>query len=280
MIQALKNHWPEYLIEAWCLATFMISACFFGVALFYPGSPLSVLDHRLRNMLMGIAMGSTAVAIICSPLGKRSGAHFNPAVTLTFLRLKKITLADAAFYIALQFAGGVFGVLFSWLVLGKLLEDGAVNFVITVPGSYGVGTAFVAEVIISFLMMTMILFTSNSARFARLTPFLAGTLVAFYISVENPLSGMSMNPARTFASASIANVWTGWWVYFTAPPIAMLAASELFVRSRGLRAVLCAKLHHHNRASCIFNCGYSEQTHGAVEVTKQSNLFPTVTGLF
>jgi aquaporin Z len=260
MIEALKNHWPEYLIEAWCLAAFMISACCFAVALFNPHSPLIALDHTLRNVLMGISMGSTAVAIICSPFGKRSGAHFNPAVTLTFLRLKKIAHVDAIFYIVFQFAGGVAGVLISWFILGKLLADSAVNFVITVPGSYGVGTAFVAEVIISFLMMTMILFTSNSARIARLTPFFAGTLVAFYISVENPLSGMSMNPARTFASASVANVWTGWWVYFIAPPIAMLAASELFVRTRGLKAVLCAKLHHNNRARCIFDCGYGMES--------------------
>lgn len=280
MFNSIRNHWPEYLIEAWCLAMFMISACLFAVVLFYPGSPLSFIDHTLRNVLMGIAMGSTAVAIICSPFGKRSGAHFNPAVTLTFLRLGKIKRWDALFYIALQFAGAVIGVLISWLILGKLLADSAVNFVATVPGSYGASTAFFAEGIISFFMMTMILFTSNSARVARLTPFFAGTLVAIYISVENPLSGMSMNPARTFGSALVGNVWQGWWVYFTAPPLGMFAASELFVRTRGLKAVLCAKLHHHNRARCIFNCGYGEKDEGVVEVTDQANLFPTVIGLF
>src|SRR5262245_29153081 len=145
MIDAFKNHWPEYLIEAWCLGTFMVSACFFGVLLFYPGSPLTALGFALRNLLMGLAMGSTAVAIICSPLGKRSGAHFNPAVTLTFLRLGKIQPSDAFFYILFQFIGGVAGVLISYLVLGDLLADGAVNFVVTVPGSYGVGAAFAAE---------------------------------------------------------------------------------------------------------------------------------------
>jgi len=280
MFNSIRSHWPEYLIEAWCLATFMISACFFAVTLFYPGSPFSMFDHALRNVLMGIAMGSTAIAIICSPLGKRSGAHFNPAVTLTFLRLGKIERWDALFYMALQFAGAVVGVLISWLVLGKLLEDSAVNFVATVPGSYGVGIAFFAEGIISFFMMSMILFTSNSARFARLTPFFAGTLVAIYISIENPLSGMSMNPARTFGSALIGNVWHGWWIYFIAPPIGMFVASELFVKTRGLKAVLCAKLHHHNRARCIFNCGYAENGARVVEVTKHAELFPTVIGLF
>ena len=261
MLDAIKNHWPEYLIEAWCLGTFMVSACFFGVALFNPLSPLIALDPMLRNILMGVAMGSTAAAIICSPWGKRSGAHFNPAVTGVFFRLGKIKREDAVFYMLAHFIGGFAGVMFSWSILGGLLADASVNFVVTVPGKYGIGTAFVAETIISFFMMTMILFTSNSARFARLTPYFAGLFVAAYIAFENPLSGMSMNPARTFASAAAANVWTGWWIYFTAPPIAMLAASELFVRTKGLKAVICAKLHHQNTARCIFNCGYGMEIH-------------------
>lgn len=274
MLESLRNNWPEYLIEAWCLGTFMVSACVFGVVLFHPASPAAGLDATLRNVLMGIAMGATAVGIICSPWGKRSGAHFNPAVTFTFLRLGKIKGWDAAFYIAAHFAGGIVGVLISWLVLRELLADAAVCFVVTVPGNYGFGAAFVAEVIISFFMMTMILFTSNTARWSRLTPYFAGLFVAAYIGVESPVSGMSMNPARTFASAAIADVWTGWWIYFIAPPLAMLLAAEVFVRAKGLKAVLCAKLHHHNRARCIFDCNFDEG--GVIEVTKQPRLFPMV----
>ena len=257
MVNAIKAHWPEYLIEAWCLGTFMVSAYVFGVLLFNPASPLSAWNSKIRTISMGIAMGSTAVAIICSPLGKRSGAHFNPAVTLTFLRLGKISAIDAFFYIAFQFVGGVAGVLISYLVFGVLLADSAVNFVATVPGSHGVGAAFAAEGVISFLMMTMILLTSNSPRTARLTPFIAGCLVATYITIESPISGMSMNPARTFASAAVANNWAGWWIYFVAPPMAMLAAAEFFVRTRGLQSVMCAKLDHFGRSRCIFNCSYS-----------------------
>src|SRR5688572_1587955 len=110
MLDALKNHWPEYLIEAGCLGTFMVSACFFGVLFFFPNSPTASLSPATRNVLMGLAMGATAIAIITSPLGKRSGAHFNPSVTLTFLRLGKIDPRDAAFYILFQFIGGIVGV--------------------------------------------------------------------------------------------------------------------------------------------------------------------------
>ena len=256
MIAALKQHWPEYLIEAWCLGTFMVSACFFGVVLFNPNSPLSGWNFGLRNVLMGTAMGTTAVAIIRSRFGRRSGAHFNPAVTLTFLRLGKINFTDTLWYIAFQFAGGFLGVLISYLILGGLLADSAVNFVVTVPGSYGSGVAFAAEIVISFLMMTMILFTSNSQRLAKFTPIIAGCFVAVYISVESPISGMSMNPARTFSSAAVAGQWTGWWIYFMAPTLAMLAAAEFFIRTRGLHKVLCAKLDHFGSARCIFNCNF------------------------
>ena len=204
-------------------------------------------------------MGATAVGIITSPFGKRSGAHFNPAVTLTFFRLGKINLFDTIFYIFFQFMGGIAGVLLSRLLLGDLLADSAVNFVVTVPGSFGVGGAFAAEVIISFFMMTMILFTSNTARLSRSTPLLAGCLVALYISLESPISGTSMNPARSFASAAFSGEWKGWWIYFTAPPLAMLAAAEFFVRTRGLKRVLCAKLDHFGIARCIFNCDYARE---------------------
>ena len=77
----------------------------------------------------------------------------------------------------------------------------------------------------------------------------------FYLTVEAPLSGMSMNPARTFASAVSARLWTALWVYFTAPPLGMLLAAEVYVRLKGARRVICAKLHHHNRKRCIFRCG-------------------------
>jgi aquaporin Z len=255
MKEALRQHWPEYLIEAWCLGVFMISACFLGVALFHPSSPIvSAFGPTTCGLFMGVAMGGTAILIIRSPWGRRSGAHFNPAVTLTFLRLGKIEPADTFFYIVAQFAGGVIGVLVSWLVLGDLLGDSAVNYVVTVPGTHGLAVAFGAEVAIAFVLMSTILLTSNSARLARFTPFFAGSLVALYIAFEAPLSGMSMNPARTFASASVAGVWSGWWIYLTAPPLAMLAAAEVFVRTRGLHSVLCAKLDHSGTVRCIFNC--------------------------
>src|SRR5687767_12327179 len=83
-VDALRRHWPEYLMEAAGLGLFMISAGLFGTLLFFPGSPLaeSLPDPMARRALMGLIMGLTAIAIIYSPWGQQSGAHLNPAVTL------------------------------------------------------------------------------------------------------------------------------------------------------------------------------------------------------
>lgn len=258
MTTALKAHWPEYLMEASELGIFMISACAFGVLLFHPASPVSqsINNEVLKRVLMGVAMGSTAVAIIFSPIGKRSGAHFNPAVTLTYLRLGKVAPWDAAFYIAFQFIGGIAGVLVASFVLGNLVAHRSVNYSATLPGPSGPMRAFLAELIISFILMSVILTVSNTKRLGRWTGLFAGALVATYITFESPISGMSMNPARTFGSAAVGHMWTALWIYFTAPPLGMLLAAEVYTRLKSSRVVACAKLNHYNNTRCIFRCNF------------------------
>jgi aquaporin Z len=260
MTEATSDHWREYLMEAAGLGIFMISACVFTTAIEHPGSPVrqGISNAFLRRILIGVAMGLTAIGLIYSPWGKQSGAHLNPSVTITFYRLGKLTRADALFYVLAQFLGADVGVLVSTFFLGHWISHPAVNYAVTVPGFGGARVAFMAEFAISFVLMTVILFVSNSATFPAFTGILAGILVATYISLEAPLSGMSMNPARTFGSALSAQVWKGWWIYFTAPPIGMLAAAEFYQRLHGAHRVLCAKLHHQNDKRCIFHCGYRQ----------------------
>lgn len=245
-------------MEAAELALFMLSACAFTVALYHPASPLSHLfpNEILRRFAMGIAMGSTAIAIIFSPLGKRSGAHFNPAVTLAFFRLGKVNRWDACFYIAAQFTGGITGVVIATFLLGPTITDRHVNYATTQPGPYGPTAAFAAELIISFVLMSVVLRVSNTKKLARWTGVFAGALVATYITFESPISGMSMNPARTFGSAFSASVWMSLWIYFVAPPAGMLLAAEVFTRGKTRRSPRCAKFHHHNNQRCIFRCNF------------------------
>ena len=110
MIESLRRHWPEYLMEALGLGIFMFAAVIGTALLWNTESPVQpyVADYPIvQRLLMGAAMGLTAVFIVYSPFGKRSGAHINPAVTLTFFRLGKIAPWDAVFYVIAQFVGAV-----------------------------------------------------------------------------------------------------------------------------------------------------------------------------
>jgi aquaporin Z len=256
------KHWQEYLAEALGLGLFMVAAGITATALDSPGSPLHSLiaNAELRRVLAGIAMGLTAIGLIYSPWGKRSGAHMNPAVTLAFLRLRKIQPRDALFYVAAQFAGGLVGVFLVVGLLGDAFAGTPVSYAVTMPGPRGVALAFIAELFISFLLLLVILEVAAHPRHSQRAGLVAGLLVALYISVEAPLSGMSMNPARSFASAAPGALWQNLWIYFVAPPLGMLLAAQLHLARHGARFTGCAKLVHDPDHRCI-HCGH-EPAHG------------------
>jgi len=258
-----KKHWLLYLYEAAELAVFMISACFFTVWLFDPSCPALELlpSAALRRLLMGIAMGVTAILIIQSPMGKMSGAHFNPSITLTYFRLGKIRTWDATFYVLFQFLGGVLGVGISAACLGRVLADPSVNYAVTVPGKYGTAAAFGAEFLMATLLMSVVLWFSNRPRIASYTSYLVGFLIMCYILVFAPVSGFSINPARTTGSAVFAQLWTAIWLYFVAPVAGMMLAAELHIRIFGIDKILCAKLHPGTDRACPFNCQFPEHQH-------------------
>lgn len=271
MLNALKRHWPEYLMEAAGMGIFMVSASVFTILLYHPASTaLRVLPEEFpRRFLMGLAMGLTALGIIYSPWGKQSGAHLNPAVTLTFFRLGKVAPWDAVFYVIAQFVGGLAGVALVAAVAGKLLAHPSVNYVATLPGSGGTGAAFLGEVIIALILMSVVLVVSNTQRLARFTGLFAGACVAAFITFEAPISGMSMNPARTFGSAVLPQLWDSLWIYFLAPPLGMLAAAAVYLRLT--HAVGCAKLHHQNKLRCIF-CEYQASKQKAIQLDKSAEM--------
>jgi aquaporin Z len=260
MIDALFHHWPEYLIEGALLGIFMISACFAVFVMEHPASPVPgrIRSAAARRVFIGILMGVTAVILIYSPWGQRSGAHMNPGTTLTFLVLGKIRAWDAVFYIAAQFAGGFGGVLLSSVLLGSAIRHQSVHYVTTMPGKRGAKAAWFAEFAISLGMMGMVLLSTNHTSTAAYTGVFAGVLVASYVAIEAPLSGMSINPARTLASAVPARSYRGLWIYFTAPPLAMLSAAGIYTSILGEQRVYCAKLNHAGHERCIFDCHIDE----------------------
>ena len=234
--------------------------CVFATLFQHPVSPIRHLlpNYIVRRACFGISVGATIVAIVLTPWGKQSGGHFNPAMTFAFYWLGKVKLWDAIFYGVAQFAGATAGVNIATLLLLGAPGDSTIRYAATLPGMYGTGVAFIAEVAISCALMLTVLFASNHKILWRYTPYFVGTLYAVFITLETPLSGMSMNPARTFGSAFRGRYWHALWVYFLGPTLGMLVAAEFFLRVRGTIDPYCAKLHHDNDKRCIF-CGGRQQ---------------------
>ena len=205
VIGALRSHGWIYLAEAALLALYMIADCAFTVLFEYPGSPVhrAIPSPFVRRALLGVAMGVTAIALIYCRWGKRSGAHMNPAITLCFLRLGQIDGWDATFYIIAQFIGGAAGIGFSRAVAGPLITHPTINHVVTLPGDCGVFAAWIAEFGISFVLMGAIVSFNRSPRLITRTGIIVGVLIALCILFEMPLSGTSMNPARTLGSGML-----------------------------------------------------------------------------
>ena len=189
--------------------------------------PAVIESAAVRRALIGLAMGATAVALIYSPWGRRSGAHMNPAVTLTFWRLGRVRPDDALWFIAAQFAGGLLGVLAVLALFGERFAAPPVALRRDPAHARRRASRSSLEFLISFGLMLTVLGFSSRARLAPYTGLAAGALVALYIALEAPYSGMSMNPARSFASAAPAGLWADLWIYFVAPPLGMWTAAAM-----------------------------------------------------
>jgi aquaporin Z len=256
-IESLRLHWPEYLMEGAEVTLYLFLTCVFAGLLLYPASPVRhfVDSPAALRALMGLAVGATVFAIVVSPWGQQSGGHFNPALTVAFYRLGKLRLPDAIFYVVAQFSGAIAGVCIARYLLPATVGPHAARYAVTTPGVRGSAFAFFGELTISFVLMSTILVASNRATLVRYTPYFVGFWYAIFIFLEAPLSGMSMNPARSFAPALHAGYWHALWLYFTAPTLGMLVAAEVFLRARGGTEPYCAKLDHVNNKRCIFRHG-------------------------
>lgn len=228
----------HYVQEALGLAIFMLAACFFGAELFSSRGFLFNLipDPLVRQLVMGLMMGLTALVIFYSPWTSPSGSQINPAVTLSFLMLGRMCRYDAVFYILFQFAGATAATLgMSWL-MGPILTDSPVNTVVTVPGPGGWLPALTTELSIAFITMLTVLLLTGHSILKRYTRLISAGLVCTWVLIAGPVSGFGMNPARSFASALTAGIWTHFWIYLLAPVAAMLFATVVYRRILAIRA--------------------------------------------
>jgi aquaporin Z len=253
------HNWKAYLIEAWALGMFMACACTVVILLEHPRfGLLNRISPFGRRLAIGVAMGATAILLIYSRWGKTSGAHMNPAVTLAYYQLDRISAADTVGYIVAQVIGASLFVLLFKLFFFPYISAPQVNYVVTMPGKPGIAAAFAAEFGLSALLFAAVLAVSNS-RWAKYTGYVAGLLVCCFITVEAPLSGMSINPARTLGSAVAAHNYTACWLYLTAPVLGMQAAAFGYRRWYFARKGECKSMHcfmsgdkHHNKVYHVY----------------------------
>jgi aquaporin Z len=193
---------------------------------FGAGSPVAALlpDAGLRRALTGFLFGSVGALIALSPLGKVSGAHINPAVTLAFWLERKLRTELAAGYVVSQLAGGILGalVLRAWGRMGE-----SVAFAATVPGPAGAWTAALGEAAATFGLIAGLFVFVGHARLRAFTPALFPFLYALLVWFEAPLSGASTNPARSLGPGLVSGAMSGWWVYWVGPVVGTVAVVVL-----------------------------------------------------
>jgi aquaporin Z len=209
----------------------------------------------LRRLLTGAIFAGTATAIVYSRLGRRSGAHINPAVTLAFLRMGKLKMQGAVGYLGAQLGGAMAGAALVRLAWGDWAQE--VRLGATTPGRAGPFAAFLAEVTMTALLVTLILHFVDRPRLMPWTGVAAGVLVVVLVVTLAPVSGTSLNPVRSLAPAVVSPFYDWFWLYLVGPPLGALLAVAFYRRSRP--TVRCAKLFHPNEAQCHFlDCQYTK----------------------
>lgn len=247
--------WGAYAAEV--AGTFFMVAWGLSAVVFTMSSaspvPALIPDYRIRLLATGILFASGGTLVIYSPLGQRSGGHLNPAVSLTFRMLGQIGTRDMILYSAAQSLGALGGAGLVRLLWGGWATDVEVGVTKPAPGMLPAEAAAV-ELLITWSLLWVILFFVGRPKLHRWTGLAAGAWVAFLVFTEAPVTGTSLNPARSLGPAVVADDYRDLWVYFAGPLGGAVLAALLWkpVLARGWRHLRCAKIYHTDRHPCHF----------------------------
>lgn len=196
----------------------------FFLVLIGPGAVMvdAYTGGAVTHVGVALAFAFVVIAMIYA-LGHLSGAHINPAVTVAFWSVGRFPSSQVLPYVLAQCAGAAAASGLSRLALGTAGQMGA-----TLP-AISVAAAFGAEWLMSFALMFVVMAVATDERVAPgFAPLAVGLTVGFCALVGGPLTGASMNPARSFGPALVGGLWAGHWLYWAAPVTAMLAAARLY----------------------------------------------------
>jgi aquaporin Z len=247
-------HWYEYGAELLGTAFLLFAGVSAVILDFGTGSPVaSVLpDKSARLLITGLLFAGSGSLVAISPLGKLSGGHINPAVTLAFWIQGKMHHFDLAGYMLSQFLGATVGSLLVVTVWGE--RAASVGDGVTLPGAgYPLGFVVLMEVSLTFLLVISIFHFVSNPHLMRWTPLMVWILVGVMVWLEAPISGTSLNPARSLGPAFVAWVWHDQWIYLFAPSLgALLAVGAFRFLKFGERDVLTGKLFHASHYRSVF----------------------------
>jgi aquaporin Z len=234
--------WALFLSELIGTALLVLVGLSLVILMFGNGSPLARLipDEGLRRLVTGFLFGTTGACIALSPVGKMSGAHINPAVTLAFRLMGKLDLQTTLGYVGAQLVGAVVGSLplLLWGAMGRSVAFGA-----TVPGAgTPLSTALLGEAITTFAMVALLAVFLGFRTIRPFTPGVFPPLYAIMVWAESEVSGTSTNPARSLGPSVISGQWQGWWIYWVGPMAGMLLA--VLACSFLAKRIEVAKLYH------------------------------------
>jgi aquaporin Z len=178
--------------------------------------------------LVGVALAHGLVLVaVAAAYGPISGAHINPAVTIALWFGRQIKAAEAVAYIVVQVLGGIAGAYVLRFVLGG--AGGGLGATV-LAGSVSPTQGVVVEAVLTFLLVNTIYNTAVSGKAGNQAPMAIGLTLAFCILMGGPLTGASLNPARTLGPAIVTGNYADLWVYLVGPVIGGLAATLLYDR--------------------------------------------------
>jgi len=234
--------WRLFLSELIGTGLLLLSGLSLVIFMFGAHSPIAwvILNEGTRRRITGFVFGMFGALISLSPVGKESGAHINPCVTLGFYLVGKLDARTAVVYVLGQMSGAVLACvpLLAWGAMGRSVAFGA-----TLPGqTYPLRTVLLGEIITTFCLITLLCVFIGFRQLRRFTPLMIPVLFAVMSYWEAPISGTSCNPARSFGPALISGQWHGWWIYWVGPVIGTLLA--ILVCNALALKVEVAKIYH------------------------------------
>jgi aquaporin Z len=243
----LPHTWHPRLYGAELVGTALLVSAGVSVviAMFGQGTPMEMLipNEGARRLLTGFLFGLVGAIITVSPVGRISGAHLNPAVTLAFLAEGKLARRDAVGYVVAQLLGGLVSIapLRAWGPMGRSVRYGA-----TIPlRGMSVGWPLLGEVGVTCALVALIFVMASHRRTRRFTPWSIAPLFGLMVWLEAPLSGTSANPARSLGPAILAGDVSDLWLYFVGPAAgALLAVALLRARIVGIHRPPAARVAH------------------------------------